>query len=268
MFLIPRFITPPMRLSASRLRPFVAPICTYTKCSPPIWQPAISLATKRWELSKRRGRRSPTYNPATASSYRSTFPAVPATTVGAGCSHSAKPPRSPSTVPVQRCLDIQNSTASSRADKLNTCECPTLIMGQSKSVPSSPTSTTSFFPIFCPTSWQPVKYAHMPDEGVLAVLGLGPVGQFAARIGIQLGYDVVALETVPERREMAARHVVTVAAEHDEAAELVNERTRGRGADGVVDAVGMEAHGNHVAAALQKATAYLPDALGQKALEN
>lgn len=119
-----------------------------------------------------------------------------------------------------------------------------------------------------PTAWQAVQYAHMPDDGVLAVLGLGPVGQFAARIGVQLGYDVVALEPVPERRDMAARHGVTVAAEHDEALELVNERTRGRGADGVVDAVGMEAHGNHVAAALQKATAHLPDALGQKALEN
>src|SRR5699024_12761066 len=94
MFLIPRFITPPMRLSASRLRPFVAPICTYTKCSPPIWQPAISLATKRWELSKRRGRRSPTYNPATASSYRLTFLAVHDTTVSAGLRHHLNHTRS------------------------------------------------------------------------------------------------------------------------------------------------------------------------------
>ena len=117
-----------------------------------------------------------------------------------------------------------------------------------------------------PTAWQAVQYAHMPDEGVMAVLGLGPVGQFAARIGVQLGYDVVALETVPERRVMAARHGVTVASEHAEAAQLINERTNGRGADGVVDAVGMESHGNHVVAALHKATAYLPDAIGQKAL--
>src|SRR5699024_11195096 len=116
-----------------------------------------------------------------------------------------------------------------------------------------------------PTAWQAVQYAHMPDEGVMAVLGLGPVGQFAARIGVQLGYDVVGLETVPERRVMAARHGVTVASEHAEAAQLINERTNGRGADGVVDAVGMESHGNHVVAALHKATAYLPDAIGQKA---
>jgi len=119
-----------------------------------------------------------------------------------------------------------------------------------------------------PTAWQAVKYAHMPEEGVLAVVGLGPVGQFAARIGKQLGYDVVAVDPVLERREMAARHGIPAAAQHDEARELVNQRTSGRGADGVVDAVGMEAHGNHVIAAMQRATGLLPDKLGQKALEN
>lgn len=119
-----------------------------------------------------------------------------------------------------------------------------------------------------PTAWQAVQYAQMPDEGVLGVLGLGPVGQFVARIGVQLGYDVVALEPVPERRVMAARHGVTVASEHAEAAQLISERSNGRGADGVVDAVGMEAHGNHVVAALQKAAASLPETLGQKALQN
>src|SRR5690625_5260242 len=67
---------------------------------------------------------------------------------------------------------------------------------------------------------------------------------------------------------MAARHGIPAAAQHDEARELVNQRTSGRGADGVVDAVGMEAHGNHVIAAMQRATGLLPDKLGQKALEN
>ena len=118
-----------------------------------------------------------------------------------------------------------------------------------------------------PTAWQAVKYAHMPDDGVLAVLGLGPVGQFCARIGVHLGYDVVAVDPVVERRDMAARHGVTVAANHEEATELVNHRTRGRGADGVVDAVGMEAHGNPITATLQRAVGLLPDALGRKAME-
>ncbi len=119
-----------------------------------------------------------------------------------------------------------------------------------------------------PTAWQAVKYAEMPDEGVLAVVGLGPVGQFAARIGVHLGYEVVAVDMVSERRQMAARHGVTVAAEHDEAVQLINERTSGRGADGVVDAVGMEAHGNHIAAGMQRAAGMLPDALGRKVFEH
>ncbi|GAA4477218.1 zinc-dependent alcohol dehydrogenase [Enteractinococcus fodinae] len=118
-----------------------------------------------------------------------------------------------------------------------------------------------------PTAWQAVKYAHMPDQGVMAVLGLGPVGQFAARIGVHLGHEVVAVDPVAERRQMAARHGVTVAAEHEEAVQLINERTNGRGADGVVDAVGLEAHGNHIAAGVQRAAGLLPDALGQEVFE-
>lgn len=119
-----------------------------------------------------------------------------------------------------------------------------------------------------PTAWQAVQYAHLPEKGTLAVLGLGPVGQFAARIGVYLGHDVVAVDPLPERRAMAERHGVTVAADHAEAEELVRERTEGRGADGVVDAVGMEAHGNPVIATMHHVTTLLPDALGRKALQN
>src|SRR3954453_4273721 len=38
-----------------------------------------------------------------------------------------------------------------------------------------------------PTAWQAVQYADVPAGGTLAVLGLGPVGQFSARIGGDLG---------------------------------------------------------------------------------
>jgi hypothetical protein len=38
-----------------------------------------------------------------------------------------------------------------------------------------------------PTAYQAVAYANVPEGGTLAVLGLGPVGQFAARIASQLG---------------------------------------------------------------------------------
>lgn len=118
-----------------------------------------------------------------------------------------------------------------------------------------------------PTARQAVKYTRMPEEGVMAVVGLGPVGQFAVRIGAHLGHEVVAVDPVAERRQLAAGYGVTAAAEHEEAVELINERTNGRGADGVVDAVGLEAHGNHIAAGVQRAVGLLPDAVGQKVFE-
>ena len=43
------------------------------------------------------------------------------------------------------------------------------------------------------------------------------------------------------------------------------ELTEGRGADGTVDAVGMEAHGSPLAEAAISAVALLPDARGQAA---
>src|SRR5690625_2681796 len=54
-----------------------------------------------------------------------------------------------------------------------------------------------------PTARQAVKYTRMPEEGVMAVVGLGPVGQFAARIGKQLGYDVVAVDPVQHHSPVA-----------------------------------------------------------------
>ncbi len=57
-----------------------------------------------------------------------------------------------------------------------------------------------------PTAWQGVQYANVPEGGTLAVMGLGPVGQFAARIGVHLGYRVLAIEPEPERRALAERH--------------------------------------------------------------
>ncbi len=71
-----------------------------------------------------------------------------------------------------------------------------------------------------PTAWQGVEYAQVPDGGTLAVMGLGPVGQFAARIGVHHGYRVLAVDPVPERRAMAERHGV-------ETFDLTDDRRRG-----------------------------------------
>ena len=119
-----------------------------------------------------------------------------------------------------------------------------------------------------PTAWQAVDYAAVPDGGSLAVLGLGPIGQMTARIGKHLGYQVIATDSVPERRAMAERYgIETLDSSEDGVAEQLKDLTDGRGPNSVVDAVGMEAHGSPVAGAAQKAVGMLPSPLGREAME-
>ncbi|HLT66967.1 MAG TPA: zinc-dependent alcohol dehydrogenase [Microbacterium sp.] len=118
-----------------------------------------------------------------------------------------------------------------------------------------------------PTAWQGVDYAHVPDGGVLAIMGLGPVGQLAARIGVHRGYRVFAVDPVPERRAMAERHGVETFDLTDTVVEEIRDLTEGRGTDSVVDAVGMEAHGNGGIELLQKAVGFLPDPLARGVLD-
>lgn len=117
-----------------------------------------------------------------------------------------------------------------------------------------------------PTAWQAVVFADVAPGGTLAVLGLGPVGQFAARIGRHLGAErVIGVDLVPERLAMAAARGIEVldVRDVDDVAATLLEMTGGRGPDGVIDAVGMEAHGSGVAKAAQAAVGLLPDVLAQ-----
>lgn len=111
-----------------------------------------------------------------------------------------------------------------------------------------------------PTAWQGVEYAAVPDGGTLLVLGAGPIGDMAARIALDRGIRVIAVDYVPERlARVAARGAETIdLAECDDVPAVVRELTDGRGADSVIDAVGMEAHGSRVAETAQKALGLLP----------
>ena len=117
-----------------------------------------------------------------------------------------------------------------------------------------------------PTAWQGVRYADVPEEGSLAVFGLGPVGQLAARIGRHLGYRVLGIDPVPERRAMAARHGIETLDFTKETATALRDLTS-RGPDAVLDAVGMEAHVSPTAALLQQATGLLPDPAAQQVMQ-
>ncbi|WP_072314719.1 zinc-dependent alcohol dehydrogenase [Agrococcus sp. Marseille-P2731] len=118
-----------------------------------------------------------------------------------------------------------------------------------------------------PTAWQGVAYADVPEGGTLAVLGLGPVGQFAARIGRHLGHRVIGVDPVPERRAMAERHGIETL-DMAGATEALQEATDGRGPDSIVDAVGMEAHGSPGAATAQAVVGMLPDALSKPMMQH
>lgn len=115
-----------------------------------------------------------------------------------------------------------------------------------------------------PTAWQGVQYAGVHEGDTLAVVGLGPIGDMAARLAMHHGIRVIGLDLVPERLERARqRGVETIHVQEHDAVEAVRELTSGRGADGVLEAVGMEAHGSNGASVLQKAVGLLPDALAQ-----
>jgi len=118
-----------------------------------------------------------------------------------------------------------------------------------------------------PTAWQGVEYANVPDGGSLVVFGLGPVGQFAARIGAYKGYRVLAVDPVAERRAMAARHGIEVFDFTDDINDQLRDLTDGRGPDSVVDAVGMEAHGSPMGSFAQTVAGLLPDPIARKAMD-
>jgi threonine dehydrogenase-like Zn-dependent dehydrogenase len=117
-----------------------------------------------------------------------------------------------------------------------------------------------------PTAWQAVEYAGVTNGASVAVLGLGPIGQMAARIARHRGAErVFGVDLVPERLEMAARHGIETLdlVEHPQLAADLRERTNGRGPDAVIDAVGMEAHGSTAAKAAQAFVGLLPDAVAE-----
>ena len=116
-----------------------------------------------------------------------------------------------------------------------------------------------------PTAWQSVVYADVPEGGTLLVLGLGPIGDMATRIALHQGLRVIAVDRVPERLARARRPAAPRCIDLDERRRRRRARCarapQGRGADSVIDAVGMEAHGSPVAEVGQRIFNALPEAI-------
>ena len=124
-----------------------------------------------------------------------------------------------------------------------------------------------------PTAWQGVQYADLPPRGSIVVLGLGPVGQLVTRVAVLLGAEnVIGVDIVPDRLATAAAHGVCTLDlnsldDPDDLTDAIKDLTGGRGPDAVVDAVGMEAHGNPMAEKVIGLTASLPGSVSRAAVE-
>ncbi|QFU88156.1 zinc-dependent alcohol dehydrogenase [Amycolatopsis sp. YIM 10] len=121
-----------------------------------------------------------------------------------------------------------------------------------------------------PTAWQAVAYADVPDGGSLVVFGLGPIGQMCCRVALHRGAGkVIGVDLVDERLTMAERHGVTTVdlRTQPEAGGVIRDLTGGRGADAVIDAVGMEAHGAPAGKLAHQLVGLLPKPIAAKVTE-
>lgn len=99
-----------------------------------------------------------------------------------------------------------------------------------------------------PTGYCGVKWAEVQPGETVAVVGAGPVGIMAMKCARVMGAErVIALDPEEYRLTMAQRTadaetILVDPKDPDAAVEAVRQLTNGRGADVVIDAVGMEAH--------------------------
>jgi threonine dehydrogenase-like Zn-dependent dehydrogenase len=96
-----------------------------------------------------------------------------------------------------------------------------------------------------PTGYMAAENAQIEPGDTVAVWGCGPVGQFAIRSAFMLGAGrVIAIDNVPERLVMADKAGAEILNFDDlDVYDTLMEKTKGRGPDRCIDAVGAEAHG-------------------------
>jgi threonine dehydrogenase-like Zn-dependent dehydrogenase len=102
-----------------------------------------------------------------------------------------------------------------------------------------------------PTGYMAAENCSIQPGDTIAVWGCGPVGLFAMKSAFMLGAErIIAIDRFPDRLEMARIHCCaeTINYETTNVLEALKVMTGGRGPDGCIDAVGMEAHGIDVEA--------------------
>jgi 2-desacetyl-2-hydroxyethyl bacteriochlorophyllide A dehydrogenase len=91
-----------------------------------------------------------------------------------------------------------------------------------------------------PTGYGAVARAGVKSGDTVAVVGCGPVGLMAVMCAASAGADVIAVDGIPARRELAAR-LGAAPIEPVGAADAIAAATGGLGADVVVEAAGVPA---------------------------
>ncbi|MEJ7625764.1 MAG: zinc-dependent alcohol dehydrogenase [Ferruginibacter sp.] len=94
-----------------------------------------------------------------------------------------------------------------------------------------------------PTGWSAVKWAKVVPGDTVAIFGSGPVGLMAQKAAWLNGAGrVIAIDPLEYRLEKArsVNKVETLDADDKDLIEKLRDMTHGRGADCVIDAVGME----------------------------
>jgi threonine dehydrogenase-like Zn-dependent dehydrogenase len=97
-----------------------------------------------------------------------------------------------------------------------------------------------------PTGWMAALNCEIKPGDTVAIWGCGPVGQMTIQSAwLQGAGRVIAIDHVPERLAMAKTlgKAETINFMDESVYERLQEMTKGRGPDSVVDAVGAEAHG-------------------------
>jgi len=94
-----------------------------------------------------------------------------------------------------------------------------------------------------PTGWSAVKWANVKPGDTVAIFGSGPVGLMAQKAAWLNGAEkVIAIDPLEYRRQKAieVNNVEAIDADDKDMFEKIRSMTGGRGADCVIDAVGME----------------------------
>jgi threonine dehydrogenase-like Zn-dependent dehydrogenase len=102
------------------------------------------------------------------------------------------------------------------------------------------------------TAYSALKRLAVSGRDTLAIFGQGPVGLAATQLGAAMGARVIAVDPLPERRELARKLGAQVAIDSSTQApvEAIRELTHGEGADATLDCTGnAEARANCARAA-------------------